>query len=173
MTDSGKKYYGKYRGVVENNIDPENRGRIQVTIADVTQFSPSTWAEACVPLGGGPSPMGIFVVPSVGANVWIEFERGDLRHPIWTGCMWGSQTDVPSLALAGIPGDANIVLQTMGQNSITLTDLPGVGGIMLQSVSGAMILINETGITITNGQGATILMAGNTIVMNEGALTVM
>lgn len=173
MTDSGKKYYGKYRGIVENNIDPEFRGRIQVTIADVTQVSPSTWAEACVPLGGGPSPMGIFVVPAVGANVWIEFEQGDLRHPVWTGCMWGSQTDVPPLALAGVPGDANIVLQTMQQNYITITDLPGASGIMLQSVSGAMILINEVGITITNGQGATILMTGNTIVMNEGALTIM
>jgi uncharacterized protein involved in type VI secretion and phage assembly len=172
MIETAKKYYGKYRGIVLNNIDPEFRGRIQVTMADVTQFSPSNWAEACVPIAGGATPMGIFAVPPIEANVWIEFEQGDLRHPIWTGCMWGSQTSVPALALAGIPGDPNIVLQTMNQNTIVLSDVPAEG-IILQTLSGAMIMVNDLGILITNGQGATITMVGNLITMNEGALTIM
>jgi len=36
----------------------------------------------------------------------------------------------------------------------------------------ADILVNNIGITITNGQGATILMTGPSITMNEGALVV-
>lgn len=172
MSDTTQKYYGKYRGIVVNNIDPEQRGRIQAQVPDVSQFNLTNWAEACVPIAGGATPMGIFVVPPIEANVWIEFEQGDLRYPIWSGCMWGSQTSIPPLALAGIPGDPNIVLQTMNQNTIVLSDVPAEG-IILQTVSGAMIIVNDLGIIITNGQGATISMVGNIITMNEGALTIM
>jgi hypothetical protein len=43
---------------------------------------------------------------------------------------------------------------------------------MLKAAAGAMILINETGITITNGQGATIMLNGPTVTINQGALVV-
>ena len=170
-----KTYYGKYRGIVIDNVDPESRGRIMVQVADVSQLVPSTWAEACVPIAGGETPAGVYVVPAVGANVWVEFEQGDIRYPIWTGCFWGAQTDVPTIALAGLPGSPSIVLQTSGQNMIVISDAPGPeGGIMLMNTtSGAMILINDVGITISNGQGATIELAGPTILLNEDALTVV
>jgi uncharacterized protein involved in type VI secretion and phage assembly len=169
-----QKFYGKYRGIVIDNVDPENRGRISVQVADVTQLTPSTWAEACVPIAGGPTPAGIYAVPAIGANVWVEFEQGDLRYPIWTGCFWGSLADVPPLALDGIPSSPSIILQTSGQNMIVLSDVPGpTGGIMLASTNGAMILINDAGITISNGQGATITLAGPTIQLNEDALTII
>ena len=49
----------------------------------------------------------------------------------------------------------------------------GVGGIVLQSASGATIAVNDTGITISNGKGAVISMLGNTVDINLGALTVI
>jgi len=169
-----EKYYGKYRGIVIENIDPLEKGRIMVQVADISQLVPSTWAEACVPIAGGPTPAGIYAVPAIGANVWVEFEQGDIRYPIWTGCFWGSTTDVPTLALAGLPGSPSIVLQTSGQNMIVMSDLPGpTGGIMLTNNTGASILINDVGITISNGQGATIELVGPTILMNEDALTIV
>jgi hypothetical protein len=36
-----------------------------------------------------------------------------------------------------------------------------------------MISISETGITLSNGQGATIVMAGPQITLNNGALTIV
>ncbi|HZR42831.1 MAG TPA: phage baseplate assembly protein V [Ktedonobacteraceae bacterium] len=172
--NNSEKYYGKYRGIVINNIDPENKGRIMVQVADLTQLTPSTWAEACVPIAGGETPAGVYVVPAIGSNVWVEFEQGDLRYPIWTGCFWGSQTDVPSLALEGLPGSPSIILQTTGQNMIVISDLPGpTGGIMLTNNTGAMILINDVGITISNGQGASIQLVGPTIMLNEDAMTIV
>jgi hypothetical protein len=82
--------------------------------------------------------------------------------------------EVPALALAGVPGDANIVMQTMLQNSIVLSDLPGpTGGIMLKSTTGATIIVNDTGIYIQNGQGASIVMAGPSVTINAGALVVI
>ena len=49
---------------------------------------------------------------------------------------------------------------------------PATGGIVLKSASGAMIVVNETGIYISNGQGATITLIGPTVALNETALTV-
>jgi hypothetical protein len=50
---------------------------------------------------------------------------------------------------------------------------PVSGGIVLKSVSGAMIVVNETGIYISNGQGATITLVGPAVAVNIDALTVI
>jgi uncharacterized protein involved in type VI secretion and phage assembly len=116
--------------------------------------------------------MGVYVVPIIGAKVWVEFEGGNPDYPIWAGGFWGSAAEVPALALAGIPASPNIVLQTTGQNTIMVSDVPGTGGIMLKSTTGALILVNDVGITISNGKGATIVMAGPTVTINNGALVI-
>jgi hypothetical protein len=81
---------------------------------------------------------------------------------------------VPALALAGLPVSPSIVLQTGGQVTLMMSDLPGpTGGILLKAGT-AMLSISTLGITITNGQGATIAMvAGPMIDFNAGALTVV
>ncbi len=173
--DTQNRYFGKFAGTVVNNVDPERRGRLLVTVPDVLGPLPSTWAEACVLLAGptGP-PMGAYFVPPIGAGVWVEFERGDPSRPIWVGCRWGSAADVPPLAFAGLPVSPNIVLQTAGQNSLVISDLPGpTGGIMLKSATGATLIVNDTGIYIQNGKGAAITLVGPTVTVNNGALTVV
>ena len=170
-----QRFYGKYRGTVINNIDPLLRGRLLVSVPDVLGLTPSSWAEACAPLAGptGP-PMGAYLVPPIGAGVWVEFEQGDPSYPIWVGCRWGASSDVPQLAHAGLPISPNIVLQTAGQNSLVISDLPGpTGGIMLKSATGATLIVNDTGIYIQNGKGASIIMTGPTVNVNMGALTVV
>ncbi|MCL4798483.1 MAG: baseplate assembly protein [Burkholderiales bacterium] len=172
---AARTFYGKYRGTVVSNIDPMLRGRLLVTVPDVLGPTPSSWAEPCVPLAGptGP-PMGTYFVPPIGAGVWVEFEQGDPSRPIWVGCRWGASSDVPPLAHAGLPISPNIVLQTAGQNSLVISDLPGpTGGIMLKSATGATLIVNDTGIYIQNGKGASIVMTGPTVNINLGALTVV
>jgi uncharacterized protein involved in type VI secretion and phage assembly len=160
------RFYGKFRGTVINNIDPEQRGRIMAMVPDVSSVIPTSWALPCLPWGG--IQTGVFCVPAIGAGVWMEFEQGDPDYPIWTGCFFGSAAEVPAAALLAI------TLQTPLQNSLTVSDLPGpTGGIMIKSMTGATITINETGIIIQNGQGASIVMAGPSVVINEGALTVV
>ena len=170
MSDGGNKYFGKYRGTVLNNADPMQTGRIQVQVPDVLGTTPSSWAMPCVPLAG--IQMGIYVVPPVGAGVWVEFEQGDPDYPIWVGCWWGSASEVPALALAAPPPTPNILLQTVGQNTILLSDVPAGPGITLKTATGAMLVINETGILISNGKGASILMSGPTVTINQGAMVI-
>lgn len=166
------KFFGKYRGTVLANVDPMQMGRLLVQVAGVAGALPSTWAMPCLPFTGIQS--GMFVVPEIQSGVWIEFEGGDPNYPIWVGGFWGSSTELPALALAGTPGLQQLVIQTTAQNTLMISDTPGpTGGILLKTTAGAMIAINETGITITNGQGATIMMTGPSVTINEGALQVI
>ncbi len=158
-----------------NNLDPMQVGRLLVDVPDVLSLSPSSWAVPCVPLAGptGP-PMGVFLLPPIGAGVWVEFEQGDPNFPVWVGCRWGMASDIPTLARAGLPVSPSIVFQTAMQNTIAISDLPGpTGGIMLKSATGATLIVNDTGIYIQNGKGASLTMVGPTVTVNSGALTVV
>jgi hypothetical protein len=97
MESAMTAYFGKYRGKVVNNADPQQLGRLQVTVPDVLGQTLG-WAMPCVPFAGPQS--GFFAMPSVGANVWVEFEGGDPGFPIWTGCFWSPGEMPPH---AGMP----------------------------------------------------------------------
>jgi hypothetical protein len=175
-TTPTQRYYGKYRGTVLINIDPMQLGRIMAQVPDVFGATPSSWAMPCVPAAGVQA--GVFIVPPIGSSVWIEFEQGNRDYPIWTGGFWGTVAEIPVFATAppAIPPGQNIVLQTTGQNSIILSDgppTPVTGGIVLKSATGAMLVINATGIYISNGQGATITLIGPAVAVNQTALTVI
>ena len=169
---NGKLFHGKFRGTVLNNIDPMQIGRIMVTVPDVLGVTPTSWAMPCVPIAG--KQMGTYVIPQIGAGVWIEFEQGNPDYPIWVGGFWGIAAEVPVLALAGVPASPSIVLQTTLQNTIAISDLPGpTGGIMLKSTTGATLIVNDTGIYIQNGKGASLVMVGPSVTVNAGALTII
>jgi hypothetical protein len=186
MDTNPTRYYGKYRGTVVNNLDLEQRGRIMALVPDVLGIVPSTWALPCVPMAG--KQQGAFMVPQMGAGVWIEFEQGDPDHPIWVGGFWGAFPEVPASGLVPppIPGGQTIVLQTTLQHSIVISDavpipamapIPapapvGTGGIVLRSPTGATIVVNDTGIYINNGKGASIDLMGPSVLINKVALVV-
>jgi len=147
-------------------------GRIQAIVPDVSNYIPTSFAMPCVPLAG--KQMGSYMVPQIGSGVWIEFEQGDPDYPIWTGCYWGVVAEVPLLGLAGNPASPSIALQSGLQNSLIISDLPGpTGGIMLKSTTGATLIVNDTGIYIQNGKGASIVMVGPSVTINQGALVVI
>lgn len=175
-TAQSDSYPGLYRGTVTFNADPEFRGRLLLSIADVLAFSPSTWAEPCTPLAGPATPpMGVYMVPPVGAGVWVMFERGNVNNPVWLGCRFDLPANVPPTALLGNPADPNIHIQSLLQHSISISDTPptpATGGIVLRSTTGAMIVVNDSGIYINNGKGATITLVGPLIDFNVGAMTV-
>lgn len=173
-----RSYYGKYRALVDQNVDPLLIGRIQVTVPDVASLPPSTWAMPCVPVAS--LNMGMFSVPPIGSGVWVEFERGDPSKPIWVGCYWGLGAEVPVLSRLVPPLVPGITLQTTLKNGIVISDTPGpTGGILMQTTTGATVSISDVGIVISNGKGAAISLigpavqiVGTPIDMNFAALTV-
>ncbi|MBQ0921710.1 baseplate assembly protein [Hydrogenophaga aromaticivorans] len=157
--------------MVISNVDPLQQGRLMVQVPDVGGLIPGTWAMPCVPIAGIQN--GMFALPIPGSGVWVEFEQGDPDFPIWVGGFWGSAAEVPALALLTPPAVPAITLQTPLQNGLTISDVPGpTGGIMIKSTTGAMLIVNDTGIYIQNGKGAAITLVGPVVTINNGALTV-
>lgn len=164
MSGAGGKYFGKYRGIVSNNVDPSSQGRVQVTVPSVLGGQTSGWALPGTPYAG--SQVGIFFIPPVGSYVWVEFEEGDIDHPIWSGAFWG-------------PGDAptqdsttNTKMIKTGNVTITIDDTPGAGGITIEVASGAKISMDSTGITLSCGSNS-IAITQSSVSVNDGALEVV
>jgi hypothetical protein len=82
------RFYGKYRGLVLDNEDPLQMGRLQALVPAVLGEIPSGWASPCVPYAG--TDAGFYAIPMIGAGVWIEFEGGDVSRPIWSGAWWAA-----------------------------------------------------------------------------------
>jgi uncharacterized protein involved in type VI secretion and phage assembly len=163
------EFFGKYRGKVENNVDPLQLGRVQVSVPAVLGDGRLSWAMPCVPFAG-PS-VGLFLIPPTGANLWVEFEAGDPDYPIWTGCFWGSG-DVP----ASPSVEAMKVLKT-DSITLTLSDLSGSGGVKIEvqppAVSSALSLVlDSSGIELKNGSSKITLSAAS-VSVNDGALQVV
>ena len=166
------KYFGKYRGSVISNEDPLKMGRIQAQVPDVFGLATSGWAMPALPLAG--PQVATYAIPPKGAGVWVEFEHGDKSFPVWTGCWWGDQGEVPASALAGDLSVPNIVLQPQaGTQGAPTVILSGSGdSITLTTAGGASLVITGDTIVISNGKGASISLTGNTVNINDGALTV-
>jgi len=156
-------FFGKYRGKVEDNTDPMLSGRLQVSVPAVLGDA-TAWALPCAPFAG--SGVGFFTMPPVGANVWVEFEGGNPEAAIWSGCFWGLGEFPASLALPQMK-----VFKT-DTATVTLSDLPGVGGISIETSDGKKITINATSIEINNGAGGTIKLMGPKVSVNDSALEI-
>jgi uncharacterized protein involved in type VI secretion and phage assembly len=137
MTDRtiAGRHYGKYRGLVTDNQDPNNLGRIKARVPEVLGRVESGWALPCAPYSGNGS--GAYAVPSSGAGVWIEFEAGDVSRPIWSGCWWGS---------GGLPQDNGGTAATPSLK-------------ILRSEQGLMVALDDDAqkIVVSDGSGNNLL----------------
>lgn len=158
------QFFGKYRGRVENNLDPMFNGRIQVSVPAVLGTDGLSWAMPCVPYAG--PGVGFFFVPPTGASVWVEFEGGDADYPIWTGCFW-NVGDAPQPALPAMK-----IIKT---DTFTLTVNEVVPGATLASIelaNGAKLAFDPTGITLSTTAGI-LALSGTQITLNDDALVVL
>ncbi len=162
-------FFGKYRGKVENNIDPQFLARIQVSVPAVLGNGSLSWAMPSVPYAG--AGVGWFAIPPVGANVWVEFEGGDPDYPIWSGCFWGVGEAPASPAVPQTK-----VFKTDGI-TLTLSDLPGAGGFTLEVIPPVVpmplkIVCNASGIELSGG-AASVKLTPASVSINNGALEVI
>lgn len=140
-----EQFFGKYRGKVANNVDPMQLGRIQVTVPAILGDGRLSWATPCTPYAG--KQVGFFAIPPVNANIWVEFEGGDLDYPIWSGCFWATG-EVPVK-----PAVEQMKVFKTQSMTLTLSDMSGAGGITLEAASPGVskplkIVLNSAGIEI-------------------------
>jgi uncharacterized protein involved in type VI secretion and phage assembly len=161
------KYYGKYRGFVSDNSDPDQVGRLRVTVPSVLGDTVTGWALPCLPFGGL-ADQGLFIIPEVGAQVWVEFEEGELSHPIWAGTFWQASGDAPSEGAVTPP--TTRVLKTPSGHLLQFDDASGAERYRLHHPAGSEMTIDSQGtIALTDANGATVTLdvSGNRVIVQD------
>jgi uncharacterized protein involved in type VI secretion and phage assembly len=172
-------FFGKYRGLVVDNADPTDRGRLQVKVPAVLGDE-AVWALPCVPYAG--AGVGFYALPEAGTAIWVEFEAGDPSFPVWTGCFWGDG-ELPD------PGGAAVKILKTEKATLRVDD--GAGDVRLandrdsavtldaqatvEAAAGsgtAKHVVGGTGVKSESGAGATVDVNGPGVSLNNGALRV-
>jgi uncharacterized protein involved in type VI secretion and phage assembly len=163
LNDGSPTFYGKYRGIVTDNNDPNKLGRIKVKVQDALGDKESGWALPAMPYAG--DGVGLYLVPPVKAFVWVEFEHGDPDYPIWTGCFWGGSDRLP-----GSPVSPDVKVLKTDKGTITLNDSQGQESITIET-GNLKIVMDSQGIELSNGP-QTIKLSSGSVSVNNGALEV-
>jgi hypothetical protein len=181
-----RRCYGKYRGLVVDNADPAQLGRLRLRVPSLLGHDVVTgWATPCVPYGGA-AAQGMLFVPDRDAGVWVEFEEGDLEFPIWVGTFWskpGASSELPIPVTAdGSPGSAVQdpptckVIQTAAGHTLQFEDAGDDSSVTLaDGASHHFVRLDKDGITITNGGNAhsQVVITSDTVTIKEGGTEIV
>jgi uncharacterized protein involved in type VI secretion and phage assembly len=169
-------YFGKYRGVVTDNADQTNRGRLKVQVPAVLGTL-EVWAMPCVPYAG--AGVGFYSLPEAQTGVWVEFEGGDPSYPVWTGCFWADD-ELPD------PGGAAIKIWKTEKLVVRIDD--GADELQIKTTSDSKVTLSAEvkseagGATHTVAAGGVVSEAGGAgkvevtsamVKVNNGALEVV
>jgi uncharacterized protein involved in type VI secretion and phage assembly len=151
-----QRYYGKYRAFVDDNKDPEQRGRLKLRIPSVLGKAISGWALPCLPFGGLQN-QGWFMIPEVDAQVWVEFEEGNIDCPIWTGVFWQKDVSIPKEAAKEEP--TTRVIRTPSGHVLQFDDAEGKEQFRLHHPANAEMTIDSQGtVALTDAQGSKLTL---------------
>ena len=162
--ESSGKFFGVVVGIVTNNQDSDNMGRVRVKFPWLSDDHESWWARIAVPMGG--SGRGIYFLPEVDDEVLVAFEHGDVGSPYVIGALWNGKDAPPTtngdgknnirlihsrsghlVRLDDTDGDEKIeVIDKTGGNKITIKSSDNS---MSLECTGKMTLHATTGMEIT------------------------
>ena len=137
-----EKILGKYRGIVTDNQDPMNQGRIKAKVPELLEDMETGWAMPCAPFAGKGS--GLYMIPQPDTGVWIEFEAGDVSRPIWSGCWWNAgetptHSTTPELKIIRSDNGLTITLDD-GSHELALGHEDGGNTITIASQQGQITI---------------------------------
>lgn len=140
------KYYGCYRGYVAYNDDPKGMCRLRVCVPSIFgKYIPEQWA---LPKGMiATNEAGLILIPSEADPIWVSFENGDSRYPIWE-YGWYIKDKVPEN-----DGDGSLILQ-YGGHRIKLDKINNLASIITKD--GTAIELNNDNLTLTHKNGNVI-----------------
>ncbi len=166
-----KAFFGKYRGTVENPVDLQGLGRVQVSVPDVLGKGKSSWAMPAAPYAG--AGVAFFAIPPKGTSVWVEFERGDPDWPVWSGCFWNQGQEPAGKG----PTNVQKTIFRTPKASLTITDEQAIASFVLEIQVGgaagtAKIEASSGGLTISCA-GSTIALGPEGVAINGSHLKVL
>lgn len=156
------RFYSLYRGIVIDNNDPDNLGRLKVVVPE-TNISEPHWA---FPKGlhGGIDHGFKGVTPKVGSIVWVEFKNGDLLYPIWSYHGW-ALGEMPEV----LKDNDTLGIVTPNNHKVLLNDRDGILSVSISDKDGNEVfsfVINRDNLTI-RGKSINLLDAQHGIPLSD------
>jgi uncharacterized protein involved in type VI secretion and phage assembly len=146
--ESGGFGKGVAVALVTQNQDDEGLGRVKVRYPWHHEPRESYWARLATPMAG--KDRGLVMIPEVGDEVLVAFEREDLRFPYVLGALWNGQ-DKPPYANDDGNDDKRIFKSRKGH---TLSFDDGSQGVVeLAHENGGRIRLTDDGIQVEDNQG--------------------
>lgn len=152
-------YYGVYRGFIVKNEDPEFLGRVQLQCPQVWGEDQTLdyWAYSKGMYCG--TGIGMFAIPNIGDMVWISFEGGNPRFPVWEYGHFAKPngtSDVPSDWKNNGNKPTKQVWQSTSGHRIELDDKDGSEVIRITNKHGYNVELNKNGVSTVVPSGKKI-----------------
>jgi uncharacterized protein involved in type VI secretion and phage assembly len=163
----GGRWYGVYPALVSDIKDPDNQGRVKVTLPwapDTGQGRYEAWARLATLMGG--NNRGSWFVPDTNDEVLVAFEGGDPRRPYVVGALWNG-SDSPPEQMDGGGNNFKKVLRSRNGVKVTLDDSDGRESLVLETPAGQKA-------TFKDGPGAVEIVDsnGNSVKLETSGVTV-
>jgi uncharacterized protein involved in type VI secretion and phage assembly len=123
-----------------------------------------------MPMAG--SNRGVVLIPEVGDEVLVAFERGDLRFPCVLGALWNGN-DKPPLSNSDGKNDKRILKSRKGHT--LLFDDGARGVVELAHVGSRKVVLDDDGIRVEDAEGNQIRIdsaSGTMTIQANGALII-
>ena len=157
--------YGVVTGIVTNNQDPDELGRVKVKIPRISGEDESNWARVVSFFAG--KDRGAFFLPEVEDEVLVAFEYGDINMPYVIGTLWNGVDTPPE---TNSDGENNIrVIKSRSGHVIRLDDKDGEEKIEIIDKSEKNLLTintSENKITISSEQDIEILAPNGKVLID-------
>lgn len=129
--------------------DPNRQCAVKVRYPWHSQPENSYWARVAVPMAG--KDRGTFLLPEVGDEVLVAFERENLCFPYVVGCLWNGKDNPPESNKNG-KNDIRLIKTRKG-HTLLFDDNSAKGRIELKLNDGKKLTIDDDGITLDDGSG--------------------
>lgn len=127
-------------GVVSDNEDPEQMGRVKLTYPWRDAEDESHWARMATLMAG--KERGTYFLPEVGDEVLVAFENGDIHHPYVLGALWNGQEKPPEDNADG--GNDVRKIRSKTGHEIVLNDSQSEGSVEITTNGGRSILLDDS-----------------------------
>lgn len=166
---------GVVTGLVTNNKDEENLGRVKVKYAWLGEIE-SDWVRIAAPMGG--AERGFYYLPEVNDEVLIAFEHGNPHRPYIVGTLWNSRDKPPEPNNQAVGADGKVnrrVLKSRSGHLIVLDDTQGKEQIVIRDKTGKNEVIIDSAknsISINVQKDYSLDATGNVTIDSKGNVTV-
>jgi uncharacterized protein involved in type VI secretion and phage assembly len=161
--EAGGYVKGVAIALVTKNDDDEKLCRVKVSYPWHDQPRESYWARLSMPMAG--NDRGLVMIPEVGDDVLVAFEREDLRFPYILGALWNGK-DKPPLTNDDGKNDKRII-QSRDKHYLLFNDNTTDGAVILTHKKGRRVAFTKDGWLVEDENGNTVKVD-----TNSGAMTI-